>query len=446
MNHNMNDSERTIIGHLIRFPESAFEIAEGLLPEDFSSPKLGAIFRAAQDHSEKYDTLLLSNTLKRWGWDVSVFDLVSFEEYAFEGVDLERIKAEIKVEAQKRSLTHYLKSTLQQLEKPGSELIEIHDGLLKRILDLQAGISTDSILKQPSDFREEILNPRYSKAMLTGLQGFDQLTGGLRPNELTNVTGETATGKTTFTTAFIPFTLSQKGHPVLIASFEMKPASIQKKMVQMAMGLPFKDLSRAEQEQGLDLIESLPIHYVDTYGQISLRELKANIFRAHQKFRIELTVLDHLHFFLKYSGDQERQAIDQALRDLKSWAMELGIHIMLVVHPTKLTYDNQIVHLNDLKGSSGLKQIPDNVLSIWRSRGEDNLKNPKNEIILHVLKVRDDAGDEGKVILTFDKRSQRYEDSRPGEISPVEGKANPEFPSPRSRSFSGKELSGGYAQ
>ena len=409
------ENEKTILGHLIRYPKRAVEIMEGLEPEDFSSPKLAAIFRAVQDHSSiKYDPILLSNTLKGWGWDVSVFDLITFEDYAFDGVDLDRIKTEIKTEAQKRNLAHYLKSSLQELQKPESNLIEIHDDLSKKLFDLQAGISTDTILKRPSDFREEILNPKGSTAMLTGLQEFDRLIGGLRPNELTVVTGETSSGKTTFATAFLPYVLSQRGHPILIASFETKPGSIQRKTVQMRMGYPFQDLSRSEREQGLDFIEGLPLYFIDAYGQMGLKELKGSIFRARKKFGIELVVLDHLHFFLKYSGDQERQAIDQALRDIKSWAMDLGIHILLIVHPTKLTYDNKVVHLNDLKGSSGLKQLPDNVLSIWRSRDGNDLKSPQNEIVLHILKVRDDRGDEGKVILTFDKRSQSYSDSGPG--------------------------------
>ena len=123
--------------------------------------------------------------------------------------------------------------------------------------------------------------------------------------------------------------------------------------------------------------------------------------------------------------------------------MELDIHILLIVHPTKLTYDNKVVHLNDLKGSSGLKQIPDNVLSIWRPRGDDDLKNPQNEIVLHILKVRDDDGDEGKAILTFDKRSQSYEDSGPDLARSAQGRRSPESSSPSSRTLAGKEPTSG---
>jgi len=439
----VNEAEKTVIGHLLRFPDRSLEITEGLSYEDFSSQKLGAIFRACLDHPKGYDVLLISSTLQGWGFDVSVADLISLEEYAFDGVDLSRVKEEIRTESQKRTLSQYLNNSLKELQKSDSDLSEIYDGLSKKLLDIQAGVQTDHLLKRPSDFRDEILNPKGSNAMITGLESFDRLFGGFRSHELTVLTGETSSGKTTFGAAFLPYVIAQN-HPVLIGSFEMKPPQIQRKMVQMTTGRPFYELTRGEKELGLDIIESLPLHFIDAYGQIGLKELRGAIFQAHRKFQIKLAILDHLHFFLRYSGDQERQAIDQALRDIKGWAMDLGLHIILIVHPTKLTYDNKIVHLNDLKGSSGLKQIPDNVLSIWRSRDPDDLKKPQSEIVLYILKCRDDEGDEGKIILTFDKRSQTYADSGHGGRSPSEERVNPDSSSPRSSRPSGRDLACGY--
>jgi hypothetical protein len=219
----------------------------------------------------------------------------------------------------------------------------------------------------------------------------------------------------------------------------MKPKTILRKMISMKTGRPLDRLTKIELEKALKWISTLPIYFVDVYGELGLKELKDSIHYARRRYGIELVIIDHLHFFLKYSADYERQAIDQGLKDIKAWAMDLGIHVILIVHPTKLTYDNKVVHLNDLKGSSGLKQIPDNVLSIWRKREGNDLKNPQNEIVLHILKVRDDSGNEGKLILTFDKLSQSYSDSGPGFARPAEGKASPELPSPSPRSFSGKD-------
>ena len=428
------ENEKTIIGHIIRFPERASEIMEGLEPGDFSSPKHAAIFGDVRDNlGEGFDILTLSNTLKVHGWKLNPSDLIAFEEWAFDGVDLSMCKEKIKTESQKRSFAHYLNITLEEIKKPESDLTSIHDDLQKKLLDLQAGITTEKLLKQPSDFREEILNPKHSKPMLTGMESFDKLLGGLRINEVSVLTGETASGKTTIGAAFLPYVLSQKGHSVLIASFEMKPPMIQKKMIQMTMGRPFVDLSRPEKEQGLDFIEQLPLHFIDAYGQIGLRELKGSIFSAFKQFGIDLVVLDHLHFFLKYSPDHERQAIDAALVEIKTWAMQLGIHILIIVHPTKLETENRPVRMNDLKGSSGLKQIPDNIFSIWRPRGNDDLSKAQNEVILYILKCRDDSGDEGKVILNFDKRSQSYTDSGPGFARPAEGRKGSGLSSPSSR-------------
>ena len=276
----------------------------------------------------------------------------------------------------------------------------------------------------------------------TGWKDFDDLLGGLRPYELTELTGETGSGKSTWAVN-LGYRLSKSGHPVLIASFEMRPVKIITKMLQTESGLPMSSHTLQSVSPFFVRISSLPIFYVDKYGEIGLSELREAIFFARRHLHIEFVILDHLHYFLKYSGEHERQAIDQALRDIKTWAMELGIHIILIVHPKFTESDNPIIRLNDLKGSSGLKQIPDNVLSIWRPRNPDDLKHPQNEIILYVLKCRDDSGNEGKVILTFDKRSQSYSDSGPGLARPAEGKVGPDSSSPSSRTPSGRDLASG---
>jgi twinkle protein len=267
-------------------------------------------------------------------------------------------------------------------------------------------------VKGPEVFFDEVLDLHQgrsvSKGVLTGWNDFDDLLSGLRPNELSVLTGETASGKTTWA-ANLSYKLVKKGYPVLIASFEMKPVTILKKMVQMEVGYPFFDLREIEVKAALKEISERPLYFIDVYGELGMSELRNAIYYAKRKHGIQVVVLDHLHYFLKYNSNEERQAIDQALRDMKKWTMELAIHILLIVHPTKLTYDSQVVHLNDLKGSSGLKQIPDNVFSIWRPRENKNGGAPSdNQVALHILKCRDDSGDEGITSMTFDKRSQSY--------------------------------------
>ena len=424
-----SESENVIIAHCLRFPEDMATVLDGLKSEDFFSPKTRAIFQAIREHPltiGHIDKLLLSNNLKAKGWDIPVSELITLEdEYSFDGLDIEYHKRELRLASQRQRLVDFLSGQQKEIEKGESDLETIKGKLLDGINIISSDSFKSNVVKSSKAFFEEIRDLHsgraINKAISSGWKSLNDLLGGFRSNELSILTGETGSGKTTWA-ANLGYRLSKAGYPVLIASFEMKPMAIIRKMVQMESGYPFHDLKKQELESSLKVISSLPLHFIDVYGEIGISELRNSIYYAKRRHGIKLVILDHLHFFLRYSGDQERQAIDQALRDIKSWAMDLDIHIILIVHPTKLTYDNKVVHLNDLKGSSGLKQIPDNVLSIWRSREGNDLKNPKNEIVLYILKVRDDSGDEGKVILTFDKRSQSYSDSGQIETPLVEGK------------------------
>lgn len=300
------------------------------------------------------------------------------------------------------------------------------------------------IIKGPEAFFDDIRDFHSGKleshGIPTGWKDFDDLFQGFRPNELTILTGETGSGKTTWASN-LAFKLSESQHPTLIASFEMKPPNILRKMVQMKSRRSVSELNKRDLEAALEYISTLPVHFIDVYGEIGLQELKDAIYYAKRQYGIELVILDHLHFFLKYSGDHERQAIDSAVRDIKRWAMELGIHMVLIVHPTKIETENREIRLNDLKGSSGLKQIPNNVLSIWRQRGKNDSKSPTGEVVLYVLKCRDDLGDEGVTDLIFDKRSQNYRDSDHGGASPSEGKG---FSRPSPSVRPGRDWANGY--
>ncbi len=322
----MSENEKSLLGHLIRFPERAAELVEGIEGDDFSSPKHKAIFEAIVDHmGEGFDCLVLSNALKGRGWEINSSDLLAFEEYAFDGVDTSKVKERIKLTSQKRNLCDLLSDAIRDLKGPDCDLEMTKENLFEKISALSPSPVGSKLIKRPSDFSAEIHQQDGSKtSILTGLKGLDDLLGGLRPNELTIVTGETASGKTTFTAAHLPYCLSQKGHPVLVASFEMKPAAILKKMVQMTKGRPVSELTRGEIQDGLDFISKLPLFFIDVYGELGLRDLKACLYHARKQDGIEIAVLDHLHYFLKYNADQERQAIDLALRNIKSWAMDLG--------------------------------------------------------------------------------------------------------------------------
>lgn len=274
----------------------------------------------------------------------------------------------------------------------------------------------DHLVKPAAEFIDGLrarLERREAKGRPTGWPTLDAIMGGLRDGELTVVTGDTGSGKSTWVTALARWQAAQ-GVPTLIAPFEQPAHEILGKIVGMQAEKSIWDLRGDELDSAISQAISLPVFFVDHLGSLQLSRLKEAIYLAVHRFGVRLAVLDHLHFFLELSADNERQIIDSAVREVSTWAMDLDLHIVLVVHPTKLGKDKlgntRKVALDDLKGSSEIKKTAHNVLRVFRDRIKGyGARNDAVEI--SVLKCRSSAGTEGALRLDFDRAGERYLDS-----------------------------------
>jgi hypothetical protein len=107
------------------------------------------------------------------------------------------------------------------------------------------------------------------------------------------------------------------------------------------------------------------------------------------------------------AGEDERLLIDAAAQTIQTTALELGIHIVLVMHPAKIRAGEdgraRQPEIGDLKGSSGPAQFADNVLRIGR-----DAKSPR--AVLTILKCRSELGQPGHVAYAFDPEALRFAD------------------------------------
>lgn len=267
------------------------------------------------------------------------------------------------------------------------------------------------------DLRELKRNGRVIFGRQTKWRGVNSIMGGLRDGEVTVVTGDTGSGKTTWTTAVAWDQARGDGAErppvgVLIASFEMPIRDTCRKLVCMESGSGFREVSEAELESAILTLSKLKLFFVDQYGTMPIADLRDAIEYGVRRHGLWLIVIDHLHFFLDCKPEEERFHIDQTCRTLKAWALKLGIHIMLVVHPAKLRVANgkeQKVELNDLKGSSEIKKAADSVVRVWRPRGDDRNKDVPPFAEIATLKMRSEFGREDETVLSFDPDSLRYE-------------------------------------
>jgi twinkle protein len=268
-------------------------------------------------------------------------------------------------------------------------------------------------LKAPGDYSdqlEKLWRRDRTETVSTGWNNLDRLLGGLRPGELTIVTGETGQGKSTWV-CNLALNQMMMGDPVWIGSFEQKPSSLLAKLASMHFERSFYRMTESEFKQAMEFLVNLPVRFLDHWGSITLETLKESIFYCRRRYGAKLAIVDHLHAFIKYTGDSERQAIDQAVTEIKGWAMDLEIPIILVVHPKNIQGGNRgnpVIEATDLKGSSGIRQWSDNVISIWRDKKRE--AEGENVVVVKLVKARDDTAREGNCVLRFDQNSQRYFD------------------------------------
>lgn len=200
----------------------------------------------------------------------------------------------------------------------------------------------------------------------SGWDVVDTQIGGIR-KEFIVVSGDTGTGKTTWTTALL-MNLVKAGERGLIVSPEMTVEQLGVKVSSMTACKSFYRMTHDERMEALAATSKLPLWVVDQTGDVELDRVRHTVEAFRRKHRGDVVVLDHLDFFVDTA---ERAELESAFKDMSQWPKRYGIKLILVVHPTKLrvsgkTGKTQRVGLNDLYGSRIIKQLAMTVVLLHR--------------------------------------------------------------------------------
>jgi len=236
-----------------------------------------------------------------------------------------------------------------------------------------------------------------------------------RPGELTVWTGINGHGKSQIL-GYVMLDQIKKGANVCVASFELRPDKTLIRMARQASGIkqPTDDhISRICQwwEDQLWVFDILGTAKADTL---------ISVFKyAKQRYGVNVFVIDSL-MKCGFSDDDyagQKKFLDQ-LSDFKN---EFNCHIHVVAHPRKTLDENTPPNKLDVKGVSGITDLADNCISIWRNKPKEDKINMdkaesrwittedsnKPDCLFKCTKQR--FGDwEGTLLLWFDRDSGQY--------------------------------------
>ena len=263
-----------------------------------------------------------------------------------------------------------------------------------------------------SDIERLISNPEELMGRPTGSEKIDRCLGGLRPG-LMVVSGDTGHGKTTWAT-WLLWMQARQQVPVMVTSFEQRPVGTVQKLLRMQMGGDFTEKTSQQRAEGLNSLGSLPIHMLDHYGHLSPEDLMQSVKYAHRRLGVQVVLIDHLGFLLDSKSDNKVSQIEGVIRNLAVMGYTLGITIVLVCHPRGTPPGHVRITVNDLKGSSAIKQDASEVVIVVRDDPTPQSNPPRNwpATWIHFDKVRSEFGVPGsKCQLAFGPTSCMYADS-----------------------------------
>lgn len=249
-----------------------------------------------------------------------------------------------------------------------------------------------------------------------------------RPGEMTLWTGATGAGKSQVL-SHVLVAMGEQGARVCIASLEMAPAQLLRRMVKQA-----GNVDRPSEGFIREIVDWLDewLWVFGVVGKAGVSRILEVFEYARARYGCDVFAIDSLMRLGVGTEDYEGQ--EKAVFELVSWAIENGVHLHLVAHSRKS--DRTLLHAipdaEDVKGTSEIGSNAFNIIGLWRNRkledeihkateglerGDASLQDKVNElaeqppIIVNVAKQRN--GDwEGKFGLWFSPTTYQYRSAR----------------------------------
>ena len=264
-------------------------------------------------------------------------------------------------------------------------------------------------LKRLTDHHDEIMD-EFENHHLVGIRlpwTKTHHTIRLRPAEISVWAGINSHGKSISLSHVVVDAVSQ-GAKACIASMEMKPRKLGRKMYQQVCGH-----EKPDQKEAGQIVEFLGdnVWLFEAYGTAKADRVIEVFSYARKRYGVQMFVVDSL---AKCGYGEDDYNGQKAFVDrLMEFAGINNVHVLLVVHMRKREDENKIPGKMDIKGTGAISDMVDNAFVWWRNKPkeEKGIATTEADAILNCVKQRD-TGEEPMVGLFFHKASCQFLDNQ----------------------------------
>ena len=264
--------------------------------------------------------------------------------------------------------------------KDANEAWVARDGdAIRRAID-NAGKVTPEGVVAADDLLEAILNPNEDRGLDLKWRGWNNATEGLKPGELWLIAGGTGIGKSLFTRS-MALHLASNDTKVAYIGLEEKASTTLERMLSEQLGIPFhlqsSEVRNEIKEEVKDAMKKFApnLLLLDKFGSDDFSTFVATVKHYVLNEQCRVVFLDRFSILadgIALNVDQ-RRAIDKAIKDLKTLAMELDFTFVVVCHLSRAPgmfashEEGGEPKLSELRGSHSLAQIPDYIWMLARN-------------------------------------------------------------------------------
>ena len=386
---NHPESERSVLGSMLRSREAALLAIETLKPDDFYDPANREVYSAMFDMasaSRTIDLVTLDEELSRRGKLDAVGGAAYLVELSRSVPSAANVQAYIKIVDEKSTLRKLIAASeqiLQQSYAAQEETQEILETAEKAIYDItmrKGGEELTAIqpvlLKTFERIEQLVKNHGRVDGVESGYAELDELLTGFHPGEMILVAGRPAMGKTSIGMNFIENAAIRTGKKAAVFSLEMPAEQLAMRMLCTEARVDMQKVRRGQIDDTdwgklCDAMISIgPTSiYVDATPGISVSQIRSKARRLQLEHGLDIILIDYLSLMSAAGSFGSRQEeVAQISRGLKSLALELNVPIIALQQLSRAPAGraNHRPMLSDIRESGAIEQDADVVMFVHR--------------------------------------------------------------------------------